>query len=59
MELTYAQNKFRKEHGKYVCPYNEECRCDRIECHKCGWSPKVAERRREELAAKMGGMGND
>lgn len=40
--------------GKYICPHNNECRCDIPECHKCGWNPEVAERRltkiKEELA---------
>ena len=59
MELEYKQTRFRKENRVYVCPYNEECRCVRIECYKCGWNPKVAERRREALAEKMGGRGDE
>ena len=34
--------------GKYICPYNQECRCDIPECHKCGWNPEVIERRMKE-----------
>jgi hypothetical protein len=35
----------RDADGKYICPYNEGCSCDTPECDKCGWNPKVAERR--------------
>lgn len=35
--------------GKYICPYNRECRCDIPECHKCGWKPEVAKRRLKEF----------
>lgn len=47
MELQYIKNdgKGKKIHGRYVCPYNEECRCTRKECWKCGWNPKVAAKR--------------
>lgn len=42
--------------GKYICPYNKECRCDVPMCGKCGWNPKVAERRlkkvKEDLMAE-------
>ena len=39
--------------GKYICQFNNACRCDIPECDKCGWNPTVAKRRirkaREEL----------
>ena len=35
----------RTEDGKYICQYNNGCACDVPECDKCGWNPKVAERR--------------
>lgn len=34
--------------GKYICPYNNECRCTELNCEKCGWYPPVAEKRMEE-----------
>ena len=41
--------------GQIICPYNTECRCWEMECHKCGWNPKVAERR----LAKLKGEDNE
>lgn len=56
MELQYIKNNIRREHGEIVCPYNEECRCDRLECFKCGWNPKVdAERRKARIAEAYNG----
>jgi hypothetical protein len=43
----------RDTDGKYICPHNQECRCDIPECHKCGWNPEVAERRRKEFKSKL------
>ena len=37
--------------GKYICPYNSECRCTELNCEKCGWYPPVAEERKKELMA--------
>lgn len=34
------------------CPYNSMINCDVREpkpCHKCGWNPKVDERRKERI----------
>lgn len=31
----------------YICPYNEECRCQVADCEICGWNPAVSERRLE------------
>lgn len=33
------------------CPYNSNVNCDVKEkpCHKCGWNPKVDERRKERI----------
>lgn len=45
MELQYIKNT-KREHGKFVCPYNQECRCLKLECYKCGWNPRVAENRK-------------
>lgn len=39
----------RDTDGKYICPHNQECRCDIPECHKCGRNPEVAERRLKEF----------
>ena len=52
MKLEYIKNDFRREHGLYVCPFNQECRCERLECYKCGWNPKVEEERKKAMAAE-------
>ena len=48
MELVYIKNDVRRENGKIVCKYNEEVRCDRMNCGKCGWYPTVAKKRLEQ-----------
>lgn len=35
--------------GLYVCPYNQECRCEHPKCGSCGWNPEVAERRLKKI----------
>lgn len=45
--------EIKKEHGKYVCPYNGECRCDRMRCASCGWNPTVAKQRFEAFLKEM------
>ena len=52
MEMVYIKNDFKREHGKYVCPFNPECRCERLECYKCGWNPKVEEARKKARTAE-------
>lgn len=42
--------KFRRDiDGKYICPYNTECRCTEPNCEKCGWYPPVVEERKQEV----------
>ena len=31
----------------YICPFNNECRCQVADCDYCGWNPEVSERRLE------------
>lgn len=51
MELEYVKITAHRVNGYYTCPYNPECRCQRMECYKCGWNPKVdAERRKARTA---------
>ena len=33
----------------YICPYNQECRCQIIDCSCCGWNPAVSRRRLENI----------
>lgn len=48
------ENKvIRKEHGQYICPHNEACRCDRMNCENCGWNPKVAKQRADAFMNQM------
>jgi hypothetical protein len=49
MELQYIKNDIKREKGRIVCRYNEEVRCDRLRCGKCGWNPEVARRRMEKM----------
>lgn len=30
-----------------ICPHNEGVLCEKMQCSKCGWNPKVMESRRE------------
>ena len=50
MELQYIKNDVKREGGKIVCRYNPECRCEKLECYRCGWNPKVANARLKEFA---------
>ena len=53
MELVYIKNNVKRERGKIVCPYNEECRCTRMYCGKCGWYPTVAKARMEIVRKRL------
>ena len=33
----------------YICPHNQECRCQIIDCSACGWNPAVKAKRLEEF----------
>ena len=39
--------------GKIICPHNDACGCWTPECHKCGWNPKVSERRLEKIKEEL------
>jgi hypothetical protein len=55
MELSYLKNDVvRDEMGKIICHHNQECRCTHLECHKCGWNPKVAEKRTKKIRKELG-----
>ena len=57
MELQYVKvQKF--DRGVLTCPYNEGCQCtsyQRVGCYRCGWNPKVAQKRSEKILGKMEG----
>ena len=38
-----------KESKVFDCPYTDGVWCDNMECHKCGWNPKVSKRRLEQF----------
>ena len=43
------------ENIKHDCKYNEGCACTNVErasCARCGWNPKVIERRNKEIRRK-------
>lgn len=54
MELQYMKNNIKRERGKFVCPHNSECRCEKLKCGECGWNPKVAKARKEAFFREMG-----
>ena len=33
----------------YICPFNNECRCQVADCDYCGWNPEVSERRLDAI----------
>lgn len=42
---------------KFDCPHNEGVACDDYKqkpCHRCGWNPKVAQKRLEKICEKRG-----
>lgn len=41
--------ELKRDSGGYICPYNDKCRCEDLKCSKCGWNPKVDEKRRKKL----------
>ncbi len=54
MELQYYKVQ-RVGRGVETCPHNEACQCDRWQralCHRCGWNPKVAQKRFAKLMGK-------
>ena len=34
---------------KHICPFNYAVDCDSTKCDSCGWNPKVAKRRSENI----------
>ena len=59
MELEYIKNdpdwKAKKKAQKNTdCPYNEGLICEKKECWRCGWNPKVAEVRMARMEASHG-----
>ena len=45
MELKYYKVEKKQRPKKIHCQYNDGCACERKECYKCGWNPKVSDRR--------------
>lgn len=56
MELVYIKNDVKRHNGKIVCPHNEECRCERMNCGKCGWNPAAAHARMENILHRQKGV---
>lgn len=59
VELKYIKNdpdwKEKKKAQKNTdCPYNDGLICEKKNCWRCGWNPKVAEVRRTRLEAGRG-----
>ena len=53
MELQYV--KVHQYDTPKTCQYNDGCCCNtyqRSGCYRCGWNPKVVEKRMEKLMGK-------
>lgn len=44
----------KQENGQYICPHNDQCRCDRMKCSTCGWNPAVAKVRLVQFLKERG-----
>lgn len=58
MELQYIKNDpdwKPKKYKVYDCPYNDGCHCSTMDCHRCGWNPKVAATRMKKTELKKVG----
>lgn len=59
MELQYIKNdpgyKKKSYHKNNPCPYNEGCACQKKECWKCGFNPKVAQARSDKMLEVLNG----
>ena len=58
MDLVYIKNDpdyKKKRYQVYDCPYNNGCHCDKMDCYRCGWNPKVEEARNKKLGIKKEG----
>ena len=53
MELEYykVDPNYKKER-RFTCPHNEGVRCSVKNCHRCGWHPATAKRRRDNIQGK-------
>lgn len=40
---------WKKEQGKWLCPYNEGCACRWRNCFYCGWNPDVLKKRMKKM----------
>ena len=48
---SYGKPK-RKPKPVKQCPHNTACQCSDMKCDRCGWNPKVAQMRSEEILKK-------
>lgn len=37
----------------YICPHNNECRCQIVECAHCGWNPAVSKKRLNDIRQNL------
>ena len=49
MELQYYKVEYKTIRKIIPCPHNEACACERKECYKCGWNPKVSDKRMAKI----------
>jgi hypothetical protein len=55
MKLEYykVEKQNRKKKTPTVCQYNDACQCITKDCDRCGWNPKVAQKRTQEFLQKQ------
>ena len=49
IKLEYYKVTPYKKERSYDCPYNSECRCEKMRCSTCGWNPTVAQARLDKI----------
>ena len=50
--MADAQLK-RDPDGRFICPYNSECRCTSTRCTSCGWNTIVGNTRLVAIATQL------
>ena len=55
IRMQYLKNdpdwkkKVKESRKSTKCHYNDGCECDKRDCKRCGWNPKVAKARLEKM----------
>lgn len=52
IKLEYYKVDPNYRRKPYACHHNDACVCEKRECYKCGWNPKVSKMRLEKYLQK-------